>query len=430
MKCLAKDRNQDPCRNYSVDADGIPTKFCKLHQYMNDYTREMLDATRLCKGCNKMRYFANDYNTCELCLTRDRSKYKKTVTKCAHPECEFKKSEENEYCGKHQIHIFIKSTVELGKKVCYDHVRGCRAQLDRSYPFSKCRDCLDKESAADRNRRHNAMLANPSRDTNKICTICCKEQELSEFMSNDDHLTKTCQTCRSQNKVQNLKRDRELRNLWTRTNLNRTFYSYQKEAAKRDIEFHLTKDEFMEIIKENCVYCGDISEEKQFNGVDRVDSNGHYTIDNCVSACTLCNYLKHAMPVELFFQRIEHILTHLGKIEGKLNPDAFPNVLSGDYDTFERNAIDRNLEFNLSRADFLRIICNNCYLCGKEPRVNHRNGIDRFDNSLGYNIENARPCCSTCNIMKNRYVYAVMIGKFEQIYKYRIHSNVEMGEKI
>ena len=424
MKCLAKDRNKDPCRNYSIDIDEIPTKFCKLHQYMNDYTPEMLDSTRLCTGCRKMRYFSTEYKICESCRTRDRTKYKKTVTKCAHLECEFKKSDENEYCGKHQLQVFIKSTIELGKKVCYDHVRGCRVQLDPSYQFSKCRDCLDKESAADRNRRQEAMLANPSNDASKICTICCKEQDMSEFVSDDVHLTKTCQTCRSQNKVQNLKRDREQRNLWTRTNLNRAFYCCQRDAKRRDIEFHLTKDEFMEIIKEKCVYCGDISEEKRFNGVDRVNSKGHYTIDNCVSACTLCNYLKHTMPVELFFQRIEHILTYSGKCSGKLHPEAFPNILSGDYETFEKNAIDRNLEFRLSMSEFLGIICNKCYLCGKEPRVNHRNGIDRFNNLLGYNIENARPCCSTCNIMKNRFSYADMIGKFEKIYKYRIEYNV------
>lgn len=422
MKCLAKDRNNDPCRNYCIDVDGVPTKFCKLHQYMNNYTPEMLDATRLCTGCRKMRYFATDYKICDPCRKRDISKYKKIVTKCAHPECEFKKSDENEYCGKHQLQVFIKLTAELGKKVCYDHIRGCRAQLEPSYPLSKCRDCLDKESSTERKRRHEAMLANPSRDTNKICTICCKEQDMSEFIFTDDRLTKTCKTCRSQNNIQNLRRDRDHRNLWTRTNLNRAFYCCQRDAKIRDIEFHLTKDEFMEIIKENCVYCGDISEEKQFNGVDRVDSKGHYTIDNCVSACTLCNYLKHAMPVDLFFQRIEHILTHSGKVEGKFHPDDFPNVLSGDYDTFEKNAIDRNLEFRLSKSDFLGIICNKCYLCGKEPRVNHRNGIDRFNNSLGYNIENARPCCSTCNIMKNRFSYADMIGKFENIYELRIKT--------
>jgi hypothetical protein len=402
---------------------------------MNDYTHEMIGASKLCKGCNKMRYFTTEYNTCEPCRTRDKSKYKKPVIKCAQPECEFKRSVENEYCGKHQLQVFIKSTTELGKKICYDHIRGCRSQLDASYPFSKCRDCLDKESTADRNRRREAMLSNPSKDANKICTTCCKEQELSEFqgfteryseedshekMSGDDNFTKTCKTCRSQNKIQNLKRDRAHRNLWTRTNQNRVFYSYQKDAKKRGIDFHLTKDEFIEIIKQKCVYCGDISNEKQFNGIDRVDSRRHYTLDNCVSACTLCNYLKHATPVEIFFQRIEHILTYSGKKCGQLYPDAFPDVLSGDFVSFAKNANVRNLEFHLTKSEFTEIVSNNCYLCGKSNRINHhQNGVDRFNNSLGYTVENARPCCNTCNMMKNRFSHSDIIEKFSMIYEVR-----------
>jgi hypothetical protein len=129
------------------------------------------------------------------------------------------------------------------------------------------------------------------------------------------------------------------------------------------------------------------------------------------------------MPIELFFQRIEHILTYIGKINGNLYLEAFPNILSGDYETFKRNAKERNLEFHLTKEIFAEIIKNKCYLCGKGPRINHRNGIDRFDNALGYTIENARTCCSICNIMKNRFSYLEMIEKFEKIYKYRIQCD-------
>jgi len=420
MKCLAKDRNNDSCRNYSIDVDCIPTRFCKLHQYMNDYTQEMLDSCKLCTGCRKMRYFANDNKICEPCRTRDVSKYKKSVTKCAHPDCEFKKSEENEYCGKHQLQIFVKSTVALGKKVCYDHIRGCRAQLDQSYPFSKCRDCLDKESASDRTRRHEAIIANPSIDTNKICTICCKEQPFAEFIFTDNRLTKTCKTCRTQNKVQNLKRDKDHRNELARKNINRAFYSYNKDAIRRNIPFHLSKEEFVDIVERPCAYCGIIDEEKNFNGVDRVDSKKQYIIENCVSACTLCNFLKHVMPVDLFFRRIEHILTYQGKIGCRLYPEAFPNFLSGDYDDFVKSARVRKIEFHLTNPDFAEITKHDCYLCGKSNRFNHRNGIDRFDNNLGYTIENSRPCCNTCNMIKNEYLYSDVMEKFERIYECRI----------
>lgn len=390
----------------------------------------MLSATRLCTGCKKMRYFSTECKICEACRSRDMSKYKKPVTKCAHPECEFKRSEENEYCGKHQLQVFIKETLHVGKKLCYDHIRGCRAQLDQSYTFSKCRDCLDKESAADRERRHKAMLSNPYETTNKICTICCKEQPLTEFIFTDERLTKTCQTCRLQNKTQNAKRDKDHRNALARKNINRAFYSYQKEAKRRDIAFYLSMDEFVDIVLSPCAYCGDISEEKQFNGVDRVDSKGHYTIDNCVSACTLCNLLKHVIPVNLFFLRIEHILTHLGRLAGNLHSDAFPNFFSGDYDAFAKSAKVRNIEFHLTNTEFMEISRNDCYLCGKSNRFNHRNGVDRFDNNLGYTVDNARSCCNTCNMMKNRFSYSDVIDKFERIYKYRIQGNLETDANI
>lgn len=422
MKCLAKDRYNDPCRKYTIDAADNPTSFCKFHQYMNDYTPEMVESTQLCKCCNRMHYFTTEYKTCEPCRTKDKSKYKKPIVKCEHPSCNFKKSTENEYCGKHQLQLFVKSTEALGKRVCYDHLRGCRSQLDPSYIFSKCRDCLEKERTEDNQRRHAAMAATPTSNTTKICTVCCKEQEATEFICHDERLAKTCQTCRYRNSVQNVKRDRVQRNLWSKTNLNRAFYSYEKESVRRDIEFHLTKEEFMEIIKQKCSYCGDISQEKQFNGIDRIDSTGHYTTDNCVSCCTLCNYLKHTMSVDIFLHRIEHVLTYAGKINGNLHPDVFPNVVSGNYYIFQKNAISRNLEFQLAPHEFQHISNNDCYLCGKNPSTYHRNGVDRFDNSIGYNIENARPCCSTCNLMKNRYSYEDMLNKFEQIYAFRIRT--------
>jgi hypothetical protein len=425
MKCLAKDRHADSCRNYAIETDGISTKFCKLHQYMVEYSQEMIDSAKLCTGCKKMRYFAAESKTCEQCRARDKSKYKKIVTKCAHPECEFKRSEENEYCGKHQLHVFINETLKLGKKVCYDHIRGCRAQLDLSYPFSKCRECLDKENATDRERRHTAMLANQSDASNKICTVCCKDQPLSEFIFKDERLSKTCQTCRSQNKIQNAKRDKDHRNELARKNINRAFYSYQKDAIRREIPFYLTREDFVEIVERPCAYCGIMNEEKNFNGIDRVDSKQQYVKENCVSACTLCNFLKHVMPVDLFFRRIEHILTRQGRIMGRLYPETFPNFLSGDYEDFVKSARVRKIEFHLTKPEFTEITKLDCYLCGKSNRFNHRNGIDRFDNNLGYTIENARPCCNTCNMMKNEYLYSDVMDKFERIYEYRIREKEE-----
>ena len=417
---MAKDRNGDSCRNYTIANDGTQTQFCKLHQYMCEYTHEMMESTKLCNGCKKMKYMLGENKTCDSCRSRDKTNYKKEVIKCAHDACKFKRSVENAYCGKHQLQVFVNATVELGKKVCFNHIRGCRAQLDADCAFSRCQECLDKENAAERARRHGAITAQPTIETNRICSVCCKEKYATQFMATDAVLTKTCQSCRLQNKIQDAKRDREHRNEVARKNINRAFYSYQKDATRRGISFHLNMEDFVDIIKRPCAYCGNISEEKQFNGIDRVDSTCDYVIDNCVSACTLCNYLKHVMPVDLFFSRVEHILTYSGKIQANLHPDAFPNFISGDYAAFVKSANIRNIEFRIVESEFLEIVIQDCYLCGKSNQPGHRNGIDRFDNSLGYTNENARPCCNTCNIMKNRFSYADIMDKFEKIYKNRI----------
>lgn len=66
MKCLAKDRNNNGCRNYYQPG----SRFCKNHQYMNDYTEAMLEQTRLCSGCKKMYYLEPGINQCSTCHSR------------------------------------------------------------------------------------------------------------------------------------------------------------------------------------------------------------------------------------------------------------------------------------------------------------------------------------------------------------------------
>ena len=84
------------------------------------------------------------------------------------------------------------------------------------------------------------------------------------------------------------------------------------------------------------------------------------------------------------------------------------------------------IEYSLSTEQFRSLIQQNCYWCGKEPRLQNRyynfdgtrtkgsltceewaslqwiraNGIDRINNSIGYTMENCVPSCTNCNEMK------------------------------
>lgn len=101
------------------------------------------------------------------------------------------------------------------------------------------------------------------------------------------------------------------------------------------------------------------------------------------------------------------------------------------YGTYRRNAKSRKYTFDISKEFFLKIIEQNCFLCGIEPtqpgRIKNRvnagdfkyNGIDRYDNSLGYIEENCRPCCGTCNRAKDN----MSIQEFESWVKRIVEKN-------
>lgn len=162
MKCLSKDRNHNNCRNHRVGE----TRFCKLHQYMNEYTDAMLAQLRLCSGCLKMYYMGDSGFIC--CVgCRSREKLKPPVILCKSENCKFKRSNENEYCGKHQICLFIDETVSRDKKVCVNYVRGCRSQLDTTYKYTRCSGCLETDREKDRARRVKVVEQNKQVEKNE-----------------------------------------------------------------------------------------------------------------------------------------------------------------------------------------------------------------------------------------------------------------------
>ena len=494
-KCLAKDRYNEPCRCSKLTVDGIPTDFCKFHQYMNEgYTTEMLENLELCKGCNKMYYFGDQQlKTCNKCKERcekNREKAKEKKVFCKKEGCKFKKSKENDYCLKHQICLFENEVRDEGKRLCVNYVRGCRAKLEFEYTFSKCENCLQKDRENDNRKRHGISTLTPSSVNNKFCSICCKEYPLEYFKSLNT-VTKTCSICREQNKIQEAKRDREhvnsmarindkkperimVKNEWKEKNYEKVagywmksrqrlidsgieeyleknaknarnwrdnnpekvllnnenkkqspelqYNVYMRTANMKNLTFELSFDEYYEIVKKECYYCGEFSENKTINGIDRKDQTKGYLLDNCVSCCKMCNMMKKSLNDKIFLQRIEHILLYNNFIvNGKFYPNAFGDITSKMYyNSYLNSANNRDIQFKLTNFEFNNIIINPCYICGKQVSKNHNNGIDRFDSKIGYNIDNCRSCCGECNYMKNNYDYNEMIRKFICIYNNKI----------
>ena len=439
MKCATKDRNLNPCRGNAAHG-----KFCKIHHYMAEYTDDMVAQAKPCGTCRKT-YFMGDYTTCDACRTRggaNREKSKGEHVKCAKDGCSFKQSE-NKYCGKHQLCLFLDETKEAGLKACVNAVRGCRSQLDASYKFTRCQDCLKKDREKDHVKRGVVIPG-------KQCTVCCKDYPPDMF-EGVRGTTLTCKTCRDTNKRADEKRDAEhvkelarknaqkperkaVKKAWLEKNyesvamycLNHRqkmiendldgyhahnaevakawrdknpekvqegykrhdenaecYYNiYKRNAALKQKSFELTKEQFMILVNTNCTYCG-IMQEKGFNGIDRVDSLIGYVSDNCVSCCAMCNYMKKCLDKQSFLNRIEHILSYNRFVEGRLFPDAFRDY-NPTFISYLDKCDKKGITFEITEDEFRDCTEQDCYLCGKATTDRHTNGIDRLKSDIGY----------------------------------------------
>lgn len=75
---------------------------------------------------------------------------------------------------------------------------------------------------------------------------------------------------------------------------------YKSSAKNRSYSFDINYEDFINIVQQNCFYCGERpkqickSRTKRFmyNGIDRVNNNKGYFINNVVPCCKKCNRAK------------------------------------------------------------------------------------------------------------------------------------------
>lgn len=101
------------------------------------------------------------------------------------------------------------------------------------------------------------------------------------------------------------------------SSINRVYRRYKSSAKERNLEFCLTLEEFKNLCKENCIYCGSAPLNFQkseynngnfiYNGIDRVDNTQGYLNTNTVSCCKNCNKAKDVMSKEEFLKWIEKV---------------------------------------------------------------------------------------------------------------------------
>lgn len=95
------------------------------------------------------------------------------------------------------------------------------------------------------------------------------------------------------------------------------------------------------------------------------------------------------------------------------------------YGAYKKGAKNRGYDFELTKEQFEEVITKPCIYCGEEKRVHYHKqysngafeytGLDRYDNSKGYTIDNVVSCCSICNRMKSNMDAKEFEEKIDQI---------------
>jgi len=98
--------------------------------------------------------------------------------------------------------------------------------------------------------------------------------------------------------------------------LNALMSEYKHNAKRRNIDWNLERKYFKEIVEKNCFYCGEKPKPWKTikntthtiaNGIDRVDSDLGYCVENCVACCSKCNAMKNKWSNKDFLDHVKRI---------------------------------------------------------------------------------------------------------------------------
>ena len=92
--------------------------------------------------------------------------------------------------------------------------------------------------------------------------------------------------------------------------LKKRYIMYRNGAKARKIFFDLNINDFMIFWKKPCHYCGD---KIDTIGLDRINNDKGYNIDNVIPCCTMCNRMKMNYGTENFINHCRKIIRCVGK---------------------------------------------------------------------------------------------------------------------
>ena len=93
------------------------------------------------------------------------------------------------------------------------------------------------------------------------------------------------------------------------------FGAYRARAQKMGLPFEITEQQFNQFRLTPCRYCQRPVDAMNKSGVDRVNNDLGYTMDNCVACCSECNAMKRKWSHEEFMGTIFRVAAKAPMLE-------------------------------------------------------------------------------------------------------------------
>jgi len=103
---------------------------------------------------------------------------------------------------------------------------------------------------------------------------------------------------------------------------------YKYSAKRRGIPWELTERQFRVLTSLPCHYTGELPSNRSvaqsgevyiYSGVDRVDNEKGYTLENCVPCCGAINVMKNSMTKEEFIELCSKVAERFSKCQVQLS---------------------------------------------------------------------------------------------------------------
>lgn len=123
------------------------------------------------------------------------------------------------------------------------------------------------------------------------------------------------------------------------------------------------------------------------------------------SYCRKCyNKSRKKFNKKYYEQNKVRILTR-NKKYSKENYDKILAAPSNRYSRAKAMAKKRNRCFSLTIEEYMDQLRKPCFYCGSDLQAERCGvGLDRIDNSRGYELNNVLPCCRVCNMIRGAHM--------------------------